>query len=495
MLAGRGRPRRESVTRRPRACLRALGRKRIPRQGWRATPSPSRCASPAWRRDADLALGLGRGSAAASIARATRPGVRPRRRRRRRDGRGADVHLRARSAARRVGDRPRTASRSRSAMVGARQRSMNVLRSLRRLRRPASRPGSAAVPARSPRSPSRRAATPGSTPTACDRPATRRARARPRPGRRRERGSGTSLVQLTSVGVGAGPAPPVLHRADPRSGAARSRALGASPPGPPRAPRRIRLPPLALRARRSRAATGSSPPRTSTPPSPPTGRSVAALRRTPCRRPVARSRGRTAASTRTPSSCVLAAAGHRASPLTVDGGPPASPPGEVEVLRLIARGRSNRDVADRLVISPKTVGRHVENMYMKIGVSSRAAAAVFAMEHGLLDRRTRRPKMGRSPDAEPGRPVAYSPACQSIRVLTTCRSTTRSTGAGEPIVCIHGTGSSAELWADAANELGSSRTHASSTTAAGSPAASARSRTSPTCRQPCRRCRRRSSTR
>ena len=58
---------------------------------------------------------------------------------------------------------------------------------------------------------------------------------------------------------------------------------------------------------------------------------------------------------------------------------------EVEVLRLIARGRSNREVAERLFISPKTVGRHVENLYRKIGVSSRAAAAVFAMEHGLLD--------------------------------------------------------------------------------------------------------------
>ncbi len=57
---------------------------------------------------------------------------------------------------------------------------------------------------------------------------------------------------------------------------------------------------------------------------------------------------------------------------------------EVEVLRLIARGRSNREVAERLVISTKTVGRHVENVYAKIGVSSRAAAAVFAMENRLL---------------------------------------------------------------------------------------------------------------
>ena len=55
------------------------------------------------------------------------------------------------------------------------------------------------------------------------------------------------------------------------------------------------------------------------------------------------------------------------------------------MLRLIARGRSNREVAELLVISRRTVGRHVENVYAKIDVSSRAAAAVFAMEHGLLD--------------------------------------------------------------------------------------------------------------
>ena len=83
-------------------------------------------------------------------------------------------------------------------------------------------------------------------------------------------------------------------------------------------------------------------------------------------------------------ACVLAAAGQRAAP-----SPPRWPADltdrEVEVLRLIARGRSNREVAERLFISAKTVGRHVENLYAKIGVSSRAAAALFAMEHGLLD--------------------------------------------------------------------------------------------------------------
>jgi HD-GYP domain-containing protein (c-di-GMP phosphodiesterase class II) len=58
---------------------------------------------------------------------------------------------------------------------------------------------------------------------------------------------------------------------------------------------------------------------------------------------------------------------------------------EVEVLRLIARGLTNRQVAERLSISPKTVGRHVEHIYLKAGVSTRAGAAVFAMEHRLLD--------------------------------------------------------------------------------------------------------------
>jgi HD-GYP domain-containing protein (c-di-GMP phosphodiesterase class II)/DNA-binding CsgD family transcriptional regulator len=58
---------------------------------------------------------------------------------------------------------------------------------------------------------------------------------------------------------------------------------------------------------------------------------------------------------------------------------------EVDVLRLICRGDSNRLIAAELSISPKTVGRHVENLYNKVGVSSRAAAALFAIQNGLLD--------------------------------------------------------------------------------------------------------------
>ena len=54
------------------------------------------------------------------------------------------------------------------------------------------------------------------------------------------------------------------------------------------------------------------------------------------------------------------------------------------MLRLVARGLSNREVAAALFVSPRTVAHHVQHVYTKIGVSTRAAAAMFAMDHGLL---------------------------------------------------------------------------------------------------------------
>jgi HD-GYP domain-containing protein (c-di-GMP phosphodiesterase class II) len=57
---------------------------------------------------------------------------------------------------------------------------------------------------------------------------------------------------------------------------------------------------------------------------------------------------------------------------------------EVEVLRLLASGQSNRQIAKELVISPRTAEHHVQHIYAKIGGSTRAAAALFAMEHGLV---------------------------------------------------------------------------------------------------------------
>ena len=79
---------------------------------------------------------------------------------------------------------------------------------------------------------------------------------------------------------------------------------------------------------------------------------------------------------------VLAAAGHRRAAR------PPLPAGltarEAEVLRLIALGLTTQRVAHRLVISAKTADHHVQHIYTKIGVSTRGAAALFAIEHGIL---------------------------------------------------------------------------------------------------------------
>ena len=79
---------------------------------------------------------------------------------------------------------------------------------------------------------------------------------------------------------------------------------------------------------------------------------------------------------------VLAAAGHRVSRRR--DGPAGLTPREVEVLKLLAQGLSNKQIAQRLTISPKTAGSHVEHIYAKIDASSRAAAGLFAVQHGLL---------------------------------------------------------------------------------------------------------------
>ncbi len=57
---------------------------------------------------------------------------------------------------------------------------------------------------------------------------------------------------------------------------------------------------------------------------------------------------------------------------------------EVDVLRLAARGLTARQIADRLFISPKTTDHHIQHIYNKIGVSTRAAAALWAMQHGVV---------------------------------------------------------------------------------------------------------------
>ena len=56
---------------------------------------------------------------------------------------------------------------------------------------------------------------------------------------------------------------------------------------------------------------------------------------------------------------------------------------EVEVLALVATGMTNRQIATELVISEKTVARHLSNIFVKLGVTSRAAATAYAFQHDL----------------------------------------------------------------------------------------------------------------
>jgi DNA-binding NarL/FixJ family response regulator len=59
---------------------------------------------------------------------------------------------------------------------------------------------------------------------------------------------------------------------------------------------------------------------------------------------------------------------------------------EVQVLRQVASGKTNRAIATELFLSEKTVARHVANIFTKLGISSRAAATAWAYEHDLMDR-------------------------------------------------------------------------------------------------------------
>jgi HD-GYP domain-containing protein (c-di-GMP phosphodiesterase class II) len=82
-------------------------------------------------------------------------------------------------------------------------------------------------------------------------------------------------------------------------------------------------------------------------------------------------------------SGVLAAAGHRVSTSRRELVAGLSER-EVEVLRLLARGHSMKQIASRLIISEKTVDNHIQHIYIKIGVSTRAGATLFAMEQNLV---------------------------------------------------------------------------------------------------------------
>jgi HD-GYP domain-containing protein (c-di-GMP phosphodiesterase class II) len=79
---------------------------------------------------------------------------------------------------------------------------------------------------------------------------------------------------------------------------------------------------------------------------------------------------------------VLDAAGHRVRRRRE--GPAGLTAREVEVLRLLARGQSTKQIAAALELSPKTAGNHIEHIYTKIDASNRVTASLFALQHGLL---------------------------------------------------------------------------------------------------------------
>ena len=81
-------------------------------------------------------------------------------------------------------------------------------------------------------------------------------------------------------------------------------------------------------------------------------------------------------------AAVLAAAGHQVGRRRE--WPAGLTTREVDVLRLVARGLSSKQIATELVITPKTARNHIEHIYAKIGASSRVTASLFATEHGLL---------------------------------------------------------------------------------------------------------------
>jgi DNA-binding CsgD family transcriptional regulator len=84
---------------------------------------------------------------------------------------------------------------------------------------------------------------------------------------------------------------------------------------------------------------------------------------------------------------VLASAGH-GEPPAPGRRRPLHPGGlsgrEIDILALAARGLTTKEIADRLCISPKTADRHIQNIYSKIGVSTRAAAALWAMQNAVV---------------------------------------------------------------------------------------------------------------
>ena len=116
---------------------------------------------------------------------------------------------------------------------------------------------------------------------------------------------------------------------------------------------------------------------------------------------------------------VLGAAGHRV-PRRREG-PAGLTPREVEVLTLVARGLSNKEIAERLVISPKTVANHIEHIYAKIGASNRARRRACSRCSTGCCPRSEFPRGRREPVSRPA-----SPACSRIIASATLQLVARA---------------------------------------------------------------------
>jgi len=93
-----------------------------------------------------------------------------------------------------------------------------------------------------------------------------------------------------------------------------------------------------------------------------------------------RERLRAATGTQSPSTISRAPAPRRAA--TRAGGPLSAR--ELDVARLVAEGLTNGEIAERLVVSPRTVTTHLDNIYTRLNISGRAALARYVVETGLM---------------------------------------------------------------------------------------------------------------
>jgi DNA-binding NarL/FixJ family response regulator len=71
------------------------------------------------------------------------------------------------------------------------------------------------------------------------------------------------------------------------------------------------------------------------------------------------------------------------SPVALTDSPERLTPREIDVLRLLAAGKTDREIGDALFVSRRTAATHVARIFAKLGVGSRAAAAVWAVRHGI----------------------------------------------------------------------------------------------------------------